>query len=330
LHDNVLGSAGLGNAARARMRAGDCVGALDLFDQALFSSTDPALRRDRGVCHEKLGQPYPAIDDYRAYLTNAPDAPDAAGIREHLERLEDETSGSDRSTSTANDDIPPAARIGTEVDEPAANGKTKTTTTNEPTAVTPSSDGTTADEDALEEMRSPLRAGRGFSLAPFVDAHKWIRDGVAFGDGETWAQGVGVEIRYSTSSRGAVVLDLGYEHFDSTVLNTEVVAGFASLFGYEFRFPLNARYDDQLTLMPAVGYDQLSFTPGNSNANNYSEAALSGRLRFGYRHMLAGSVALDVALEGGAAYFFKFDSAVDGHDAVAGLAGLRVALLWGL
>jgi hypothetical protein len=63
----------LGDTARERARQGDCAGALKLFDQALQSSTDLTLDRrivvrlyrDRGMCHEKLAQPYPAIEDYR-------------------------------------------------------------------------------------------------------------------------------------------------------------------------------------------------------------------------------------------------------------------------
>src|SRR5580658_187954 len=58
--------------ARTRMKNGDCPGALDAFDLAITQSHEPTLYRDRGLCHEKLGHPYPAIDDYRTYLTSAP------------------------------------------------------------------------------------------------------------------------------------------------------------------------------------------------------------------------------------------------------------------
>jgi hypothetical protein len=37
---------------------------------------NPTLRRDRGPRHERLGHPYPARDDYRAYLTAEPNAPE--------------------------------------------------------------------------------------------------------------------------------------------------------------------------------------------------------------------------------------------------------------
>src|SRR5262245_426538 len=79
---------GPGQAARARAKAGDCAGALDGFDQAVSQTIEPTLRRDRGLCHEQLGHPYPAIDDYRYYLTERPNAPDADAIRGRLQRLE--------------------------------------------------------------------------------------------------------------------------------------------------------------------------------------------------------------------------------------------------
>ncbi len=88
LHKETLGTEGFAAAARARMRNGDCAGALDPFDQALVSSVDPTLRRDRGLCHEKLGDTFPAIDDFRVYLTASPDAADADNIRQRLARLE--------------------------------------------------------------------------------------------------------------------------------------------------------------------------------------------------------------------------------------------------
>src|ERR1700704_4273507 len=71
------GTQGMADVGRARVRDGDCEGALTAFEEALRTSNDPTIHRDRGLCHEKLGHPYPAIDDYRVYLTHAPDALDA-------------------------------------------------------------------------------------------------------------------------------------------------------------------------------------------------------------------------------------------------------------
>jgi hypothetical protein len=74
--------------ARTRMAKGDCVGALEAFDAALRTSVDVTVHRDRGLCHEKLGQPFPAMDDFRVYLTAVPDAPDSEDIRTRLNQLE--------------------------------------------------------------------------------------------------------------------------------------------------------------------------------------------------------------------------------------------------
>ena len=82
------GASNLVDAGRARMRTGDCKGALEAFDDALRVTTDPTVVRDRGICNEKLGYPFPAMDDYRAYLTNEPDAADADDIRARLAKLE--------------------------------------------------------------------------------------------------------------------------------------------------------------------------------------------------------------------------------------------------
>src|ERR1700733_5688511 len=96
-----LGSAGFAATARARMRNGDCEGALEAFDSAVEVSIDGSLRRDRGLCHERLGDAYPAIDDYRYYLTTDPDAADADGIRERLARLEQSTLGYSSGSSSS-------------------------------------------------------------------------------------------------------------------------------------------------------------------------------------------------------------------------------------
>src|SRR5678815_3240463 len=74
-------------AARAKAAAGDCKAALDLFDEALRRPIAPTLYRDRGACHEKLGDVFPAIDDYRAYLSQSPNAPDYDQYRERLDSL---------------------------------------------------------------------------------------------------------------------------------------------------------------------------------------------------------------------------------------------------
>src|ERR1700722_12184438 len=69
LEKEQLGTTQTAALGRTRMKKGDCVGAIDAFDTVLRTAIDPTVNRDRGLCNERLGYPYPAIDDYRAYLT---------------------------------------------------------------------------------------------------------------------------------------------------------------------------------------------------------------------------------------------------------------------
>lgn len=296
---------------RDRMRRGDCAGALDLFDQALASSMDPTVRRDRGLCHERLGHTYPAIEDYRAYLTATPDAPDADGIRDRLQLLTEDASGSAPAHPSANDDIPPSSSGPYSPDPPME-------------ATQPQA------SDESDVPASSLRNQTGFGLAPIFVERKWIRDRKAFGDGETWAEIPGIELRYSVAAHGAVVLDVGYEQLDSSSADAERASGFESQLSYELRVPLDLRYDNQLTFTPGAGYDYLVYSPSLTTLPGYSEGVLSGRARLGYRHMLASSTSLDLGVEGGIAWFLKLANAdVDSHASIGGFAGLVLGVTWG-
>jgi hypothetical protein len=279
----------------------------------------------------------------------APDALGADAVRGRRERLQDEVAGRAPSgdsrgptseppppsgagasagppsgAPTADDDIPPKenAMAGIDAEPGGESSGAARDSTVEPTKA--------GDDD--ERPRSSLRTDRGFALAPFLAARKWFRDGRSFGDGETWAECIGGELRYSTGSRTAMLLEVGYERLDTTNVDVETASGLTSLLELELRFPFNARYDNQLLLSPGVGYETLSYSPGtDSNTAHYSEGAVTGRVRVSYRHMLAESVAFDVSLEGGYAQFFHLsDPSGDPHSSSAGLAGLNVAFLWGL
>ncbi|HXX67022.1 MAG TPA: tetratricopeptide repeat protein [Polyangiaceae bacterium] len=363
----VLAAKGFVKAARDRMSSGDCAGALDAFDQALEEQrSDPSLYRDRGTCHDRLGHPYPAIEDYRMYLTLAPDATDAAAVRSRLHELQDQVAGrvpssapegsnasggpggSEGSSGTGpsndsdgsggprasgdpaasgapqhpvDDDVPPKENALTGLVEPGDGPEAG-----------PQPDKASRRTEDEDVPRSSLRADRGWALAPFIAARKWFRDGESFGDGETWAECVGGQLRYSMGSRGALLLEVGYERFDTTNVDVETVSGLTSLLELELRFPFNARYDDQMLVSPGFGYEYLAYSPGaDSSFSKYTEGGVTARLRVSYRHMLAESVAFDVSVEGGFAQFSHLsNAAADTHAAPAGLAGLTVAFLWGL
>jgi tetratricopeptide (TPR) repeat protein len=316
-HAELGGAAELANVGRARMRRGDCAGALDAFDEALRTSMDATLYRDRGLCHEKQGQPYPAIQDYRAYLTSYPQAPDADAIGGRLRNLEDQVAG--RRPSVASDDAPP----------PGVNAGA----TEEEMKASPPPDVAAHPDIDEDPQRSSLRAGSGWGFAAFFAGRKWIRDGgvATVSTSETWAECLGAQLRYSIGSHGTVLLEAGYEHFNSTSIDPEVLSGFTSLFALELRVPVGGSYDNQLLVAPGIGYEHLVFSPSDLNLSPYSEGALAGRVRAGYRHMLGVSVALDLSIEGGWAAFFKYDGSVlDAHDSTGGMVAGNVAIAWGL
>jgi hypothetical protein len=301
------------NTARARMRAGDCAGALDAFDAALRGDAEDAtLYRDRGLCHEKLGHPYPAMDDYRAYLTAAPDAPDAPGVRDRLSRLEDETSGRAPATA-ANDDTNVPSMEAASVPPPAK--------ANQP-----------ADTDEDDTLSSPLRRGRGFGLAPWFSVQKWLFKGSSFGDANTWAEAIGGQLRYSVGSVGSFYLEVGYEHFDSTRIDSAGIQGLTTLVGFEARFPLDARYDNQLILGPEVGYDHLKMEPSNPAMATISGNAVIPRIRFGYRRMIQRSTSFDVSLDAGYAFWFASGQSGGGIPDLSStlLVAANIAVVWGL
>jgi hypothetical protein len=294
LHKEALGAGPFAAVARERMRNGDCAGALDAFDQALRSSVDPTLHRDRGLCQERLGNPYPAIDDYRIYVTAEPDAADAEGIRQRLARLEMDV----YKHSSAPIESP---------EEGGGTGATTTATTSSSAGggVTvgmgagapeqPKRDAMETVEHDHDEVLSSIRGGKGFGLAPFFSEHKWITPGSSFGDSTTWSESVGLQVRYSITSRSAFFIEGGWELFNSTSVAT--ISGLTSQLAYELRVPFDAQYDNQLLLGLGLGYEYLVYTPKDASLSGSSAGLFLPRGRVGWRHMLTASVGFDLALD---------------------------------
>jgi hypothetical protein len=292
LHREQLGTEAFASAARARMRNGDCAGALDDFDLALQSTSDPTLNRDRGLCHERLGDPYPAIDDYRVYVTAAPDAADAEGIRQRLERLEMDVykhssapldsaeGGSGSSASTAS--------------SASASSAPATATATVTVGDEPKRDAMEDVEHDHDEVTSSVRGGKGFGLAPFFSEHKWITQGSSFGDSTTWSESAGLQLRYSVSSGSAFFLEGGWELFNSTTVAT--ISGLTSQLGYELRVPLDPLYTNQFLLGLGMGFEYLVYTPNIVSVSGTSAGIFVPEVRLGWRHMLTTSVGLDLAL----------------------------------
>jgi hypothetical protein len=309
LQHEQLGSDVLAGVGRTRMHNGDWAGALDAFDVVLRSAADPTVSRDRGICHEQLGHVFPAIDDYRAYVTAMPDAPDADGVRQRLARLEQQGTG----RSSASSDVPGDVAHGDGI----AGGSAGTA----PTAPARSLSRAAADQagqprDKMDYIdrdddtaaRSPFRWSRGFTLSPFLEEHKWLGGGGSFGDANTWSESVGLELRYSVAGSGALFVAGGYEHFNATAVDPATLGGLTAQVGYEFRFSLDPDADDQLLLSPAVGYEHLAVTPTDPQFSNQTVGAIVPRMRLGYRHMIAAAVALDLGIDGGYCKYFEYGS----------------------
>lgn len=335
LEREQLGTSAFASVARARMRNGDCAGALDAFDAAIEHSIDPSLRRDRGLCHEQLGHPFPAIDDYRAYLSADPDAPDAEGIRTRLGRLEQANTG--RSSMGDDDDVPPATTGDASASASVSVGTGGESATTEATAGGSTNAKPQDSMDYVQHdndmMRSPLRRGRGFSFAPFFAEHKWIVQNSSFGDADTWAECVGLQLRYSFGRVGTLFLEGAYQHFNSDSASDGLtISGLTSQLGLELRFPLDPEYDNQLFFAPGIGFEHLVESAPIANAPSVSEGALMGRARFGWRHMVDASAAIDFSADFGAGELVPYNNGFPfgGNYPVDELLGLNVDLVWGL
>jgi hypothetical protein len=335
LRREQLGSASLPEAARSRMRSGDCDGALDIFDAALSTYADPTLHRDRGLCHEKLGHVYPAIDDYRVYLTESPEATDAAGIAERLRHLEDQASGRRPSAVAEDDDTPPGLRIGASEEAAAASKASKKSSPTDAAARSASGatrsdklDYVSPEEDVLH---TPLRGGAGVSLAPLLALHKWLFRGDSFGDSQTWSETFGIQVRYAFGPSGALVMEAGYERFNSTSVDPSTSSGLSTQVAYELRFPLDPEYDNQLLVVPGLGYEHLAVTFTDGSTPSVAEGAFVPRIRLGWRHMIQPDTAFDLSLDFGAADFFRYSHfPFDSNTPATGLLALQASVAWGL
>jgi len=298
------------------MKNGDYAGALDGFDAAIAQSQEPSLYRDRGLCHEKLEQPYPAIDDYRTYLTGAPDAADADDIRDRLAKLEDETSG--RPPRTTDDTAVPTAAP-------------------ESGAVAPASGSTTdsnklqyaeVDEDA---MRTPLRAGQGWSVTPFLSVRGWVAGSTPNGSSAVSAESVGAQFRYATTPHGALLLEAGYEIFNLTDSDSATISGLSAQVGYEFRVPLDVEYVNQVLVTPGLGYEHLAVSPTNAQVPAFTLGSFVPRARLGIRHLLTPGAALEFSIDAGVANFFQYSKfPYDSNQSPTILLAANVGMVWAL
>ena len=284
---NTSRQVGTGDAAGQRARAGDCAGGLDGSDRAIAASTNPELRRDRGACHDKLGHPFPAIDDYRDYLTARPNAPDADAIRARLEQLESQVGilrpagEANRSSSGASVELSLSTSGGAEIGGGTGGGAPG------------SKDLASIEKDEQLDAQadgSPLRRGRGVILGLVFDPLNYTKNGIG------WAEIAGIDLRYSFDKTSTVLVEFNYDNINGSGTASSL-GGAGLLAGYEARFPLNPRVSDALLLAATFGYEHLS-----QGATGIVFSSLQPRGRFGYRHVFGPALGVEAALDGGMAF----------------------------
>ena len=316
LHREEAGGAN-GNAARARARAGDCAGALPSFDAAIRSTIEPTLRRDRGLCHEKLGNVYPAIADYRAYLTARADAPDADQIRDRLQKLEDQVNaggpsavavrerddpngfalGSQFSLGNENNTAAVAADEGKKPKNDGKDTKSEDVLGPKPGETDKSYDYYVAQERiASAADTSPLRYGKGWEFGPSLSVPRYY---VGKAEGTTTASGAGyavaASLRYSFGSVGTFILEGGFTGLGNSA-DQKTPNGPMVMAGVEARFALDKWASNQLVLGLGPGFERYTLKSETGGID-----AVVARARFGYRHVFGPAVGLEFLLDGGPA-----------------------------
>jgi hypothetical protein len=300
------------SVARQRARAGDCAGALPAFDNAINLTIEPTLRRDRGLCHEKLGHPFPAIDDYRAYLVAKPDAPDADQIRDRLARLE-EANGTKTAESFRESDESLHAggsfALGTQGGKTSGDSGSSASPAREKReakqekVLGPKSGEKERSYDyyASQERiadaaeNSPLRFGTGWAIGPFLQVPRYF-----FAKGNTSEAGfaVGASIRYAWSPSLTFLIEGGYVGFGTTG-DIGKLGGPLAFVGIEYRIPLNTYASDQLFLGIGPGFEHYENARTKLGLN-----VINVRGRFGYRHVFGPAVGLELGVDGGPGYAF--------------------------
>ena len=290
------------------------------------------MRRDRGICHEQLGQPYPAIDDYRTYLAAAPDAQDADAIRERLGKLEQDTLG----YSSASPDAPGDVEGGASA---AAASRPGVAASGSATSRGDEMDYLEREDDPLE---TPLRHAEGLVGGAVLLLHKWDlarpdrclhrparararRSPIAaLGPNASACRFGLVRAAGRGASRG------GVRTFQFHGVDFAIVSGLSSQIAVELRFPFDAEYDNQFLVSPGLGYEHLVVQPGVQPVSG-SVGGFVPRVRLAWRHLLAPSAAVDLGLDGGAVNFFAYSAfPFDSSNPTTFFVGLNVAIVWAL
>ncbi len=319
--------------ARSRAAAGDCKGALEAFDAALETSVSPELHRDRGICHEKLSDPFPAMDDYRFYLTYRPDAQDAEQIHARLDALMadngmapsdksgdkngDKSAGDSSSTKPAKKKDPDDPNTPT-ADDVHSDASASVSLGNADTDTGKSVDAIDADEKTeVEANASSLRRGKGFVIGPYFALRDFTKAG--YGGSEAF----GCAFRYSLGAPSSLVTELGYSTINSTGSDSSL-GGLMIFGGYEARVGLDDRYTNAILFQAGLGYERYS-----QGGTGLVASMVLPRGRFGFRHIFGPSIGLEFGADAGYGFVSILGESGDGASSSSFMIGGSVALLVG-
>ncbi len=294
-------------AARARAAAGDCKAALDYFDAAMETSISPELHRDRGICHEKLDHPYPAIDDYRFYLVHRPNAPDADRIHDRLESLLAQTgqASSDKSTEKADKNASAQAKADASVSASDASSKGEG-------GVSLNVATNAADDPGAKPNAGKSADAIDAELGPYFVMRDWTKTGLQAGEA------VGAAFRYSFGAPNSVVAELGYSQINSTGSDSKL-GGIALFVGYEARLGLDPRLTNSLLFQGGLGYERLS-----QGGTGLVASIVLPRVRGGFRHVFGKAIGLELGVDAGYGFIHIVDTTASGESF---MVGGEVALL---
>jgi tetratricopeptide (TPR) repeat protein len=302
------------DSARAAQKSGNCKKALEYYDLALRTAQAPSVVRDRGACHEALGNREAAIADYKRYLVEATTAKDADAVRAKMESLEGYDSSTQAGKGSESGSTTPSESGDKRSDK--VDGNVRTDGEGADVRLSASGNGSSASKgnseshpDAsrltLRELaaresaeQSPLRLGSGLVLAPYFGVRRALGSGVS----EDFGFQVGVGLRYAFGPVLSVLGEVGYAGF-GTGGKTGRLGGVQTFLGLEARLPLDHAATNQIYFHFGPGYERLSVS-SVANVTFAQNVLFLPRARVGYRHVFGPALALEIAADGGLFYGF--------------------------
>ncbi len=270
-----------------------------LFDEAIRITIEPTLRRDRAACHDKLGNPSAAVDDYRAYLFARPEASDAKDVEERIQVLEGQLESGRKTEENRSGSGGASASL-------SINGeKTEARTGSGSSDDRKSGSGATSYDDYAAQVKrrdeaeaSGLRTGSGGIFGFYATLRSFVGAG---GFGEKVGYSVGVTPRYAFNSYFSLVGEFGFAGFGTRARTAS--GGVALWVGAEFRAKLDSYGSNQILFGAGPGFERYVGLD-RSNPAALNTGHLRGRI--GFRHVFGSNIGLDVSFDP-AVVFTSFD-----------------------